>query len=212
MSKTLPISAPGEVKYFKASLGFPANSAGEFYIEAIGSNDGYGLLDPWWNSGWNYRLPEFNAAVALAQLERLDELVDLRIKSAELFLEAMKDCHYLKPQRVPQGDVNAYYTLGVLYAGPVTWEAFRKKYIELGGDGFYGACSIPYLEPVMTERKFVKRYPEIYERVQYGLGLCPTAESIQPRLMQFKTNYRDLHLAKLKAEALRKTIEYYDAR
>ncbi|MDD4902543.1 MAG: DUF2341 domain-containing protein [Patescibacteria group bacterium] len=49
--------APGEVKYFKASLGFPANSEGEFYIEAIGNNSGYGLLDPWWNSGWNYRLP-----------------------------------------------------------------------------------------------------------------------------------------------------------
>lgn len=49
--------APGEVKYFKATLGFPANSEGEFYVEAIGNNDGYGLLDPWWNSGWNYRLP-----------------------------------------------------------------------------------------------------------------------------------------------------------
>ncbi len=49
--------APGEVKYFKASLNFPANTEGEFYVEAIGGGDGYGLLDPWWNSGWNYRLP-----------------------------------------------------------------------------------------------------------------------------------------------------------
>jgi hypothetical protein len=49
--------APGEVKYFKATLGFKANSSGEFYIEAVGSSDGYGLLDPWWDSGWNYRLP-----------------------------------------------------------------------------------------------------------------------------------------------------------
>ena len=49
--------APGEVKYFKANINFLANSAGEFYLEAVGDNDGYGLLDPWWNSGWNYRLP-----------------------------------------------------------------------------------------------------------------------------------------------------------
>jgi hypothetical protein len=49
--------APGEVKYFKATINFPADSEGEFYLEAIGSSDGYGLLDPWWNSGWNYRLP-----------------------------------------------------------------------------------------------------------------------------------------------------------
>jgi hypothetical protein len=49
--------APGEIKYFKAEIKFPFNSEGEFYIEAIGASDGYGLLDPWWNSGWNYRLP-----------------------------------------------------------------------------------------------------------------------------------------------------------
>jgi hypothetical protein len=49
--------APGEVKYFKATIGFLPNSEGEFYVEAVGSEDGYGLLDPWWNSGWNYRLP-----------------------------------------------------------------------------------------------------------------------------------------------------------
>jgi hypothetical protein len=48
---------PGEVKYYKATINFPPNSEGEFYIEAIGSSDGYGLLDPWWNSGWNFRLP-----------------------------------------------------------------------------------------------------------------------------------------------------------
>ena len=51
--------------------------------------------------GWNYRLSEFNAAIALAQLERVEELVDLRIKSANLFIEAMQTCDYLVPQEVP---------------------------------------------------------------------------------------------------------------
>ncbi|MGO9482313.1 MAG: DegT/DnrJ/EryC1/StrS family aminotransferase, partial [Candidatus Kryptoniota bacterium] len=67
--------------------------------------------------GWNYRLSEFNAAVALAQLERVDELVNLRIKSANLFIEAMKNCDYLIPQDQPDGYVNSYYTLGVVYNG-----------------------------------------------------------------------------------------------
>jgi perosamine synthetase len=40
-------------------------------------------------------------------------------------------------------------------------------------------------------------------------GLCPVAEKIQPKLMQFKTNYRDLNLAEQKAEALRKTIHEF---
>ena len=30
--------------------------------------------------GWNYRLPELNSAIAYAQYERLEEIVDLIIK------------------------------------------------------------------------------------------------------------------------------------
>ena len=48
---------PGETQYFKMKIVFPPQSAGEFYIEAIGDKNGYGLLDPWWNSSWNYRMP-----------------------------------------------------------------------------------------------------------------------------------------------------------
>lgn len=161
--------------------------------------------------GWNYRMPEFNAAVALAQLERIDELVALRIKSAELFMDVMSGCDYLIPQYVPKGYTHSYYTLGVLYEGlqklGVSWEDFRKEYINQGGDGIYGAWSVAYLEPVIALRKYVKRCPWVYENVRYEKGLCPIAEKIQPKIMQFKTNYRDLKLARVKAKALEKTIK-----
>ena len=163
--------------------------------------------------GWNYRLPEFNAAVALAQLERLDGLVRMRIKSAEIFIEVMSGCNYLIPQKVPRGYSHTYYTLGVIYEGQerigVSWEEFRKEYVKNGGDGIYGAWSVPYLEPVIIERKFVKRCPWVYKDVKYHAGLCPVAEKLQPKLMQFKTNYRDVKLAKLKAGALKKTIKEF---
>jgi len=45
--------------------------------------------------------------------------------------------------------------------------------------------------------------------VYYNKGICPVAESLQPKLMQLKTNYRDLKLAQEKATALRKTIEFF---
>lgn len=48
--------APGETKYFKMEISFPPLTTGEFWIEAIG-DDEYGLLDPFWASQWNYRLP-----------------------------------------------------------------------------------------------------------------------------------------------------------
>ncbi len=157
--------------------------------------------------GWNYRLSEFNSAVALAQLERADELVDLRIKSAHVFMDVMSECHYLTPQKTPPGYTNSYYTLGVIYEGEeligVTWKDFRKAYLEAGGDGIYGAWSVPYLEPMVAQRQFAYRCPWIYQDIHYPQGLCPVAERIQPKIMQFKTNYRDLELAKDKAQVLK---------
>lgn len=165
--------------------------------------------------GWNYRLSEFNAAVALAQLERVEFLVDLRIKSAEIFMDAMSSCNYLIPQKVPEGHTNSYYTLGVTYEGEaaigVSWQAFRRAYIDAGGDGIYGAWSVPYLEPMVAERQFVSRCPWVYRDVYYQKGLCPAAESIQPKIMQFKTNYRDIELAKSKATVLKKVIKQFSA-
>jgi len=163
--------------------------------------------------GWNYRLSEFLSAIALAQLERLDELVQLRKKSAKLFLDVIKDCNYLTPQETPEYSDNSYFALAIKYDGEketgLSWTEFRAEYIREGGDGFYGAWSVPYLEPVMSERNFVKRLPDIYDNVFYEQGLCPVAEDIQKKLMVFKTNYRNLELAKYKAEVLKKLINKY---
>lgn len=170
--------------------------------------------------GWNYRLPELNAAVGLAQMERLDEIVKRRQEIARYYGEVIKGCSWLIPQKVPKGYIHSYWTYTVRYEGlealNVSWRAFRKTYKEMGGDGIYAAWSVPYLEPVMVNRTFYSkgcpvecpRYKGV--KIKYEKGLCPVAESIQPKLMQFKTNYRDLELAKRKVEALRKTIEKFE--
>ena len=141
--------------------------------------------------GMNYRMPEFNAAIALAQLERADELVHMRKVAAKHFINAMAFCDYLTPQK---GQPNSYYTLGAVYEGEermgVSWKDFRKAYIKNGGDGIYSAWSVPYQEPALS----------------FPSGSCPVAETLQPKLMQFKTNYRDEDLAIKKAEALFTTI------
>ncbi|MCU0641443.1 MAG: DegT/DnrJ/EryC1/StrS family aminotransferase [Candidatus Margulisbacteria bacterium] len=160
--------------------------------------------------GWNYRLSEFNAAIVLAQLERVEELVKMRQEVARLFLEAASSCDYLIPQHVPAESTHSYFTFGALYDGleriGVSWEEFRRMYVEMGGDGFYGAWSVPYLEPIMVERKYVKRCPDIYRDIKYGEGLCPVAEDVQLKVMQFKANYRSLELAKQKASVLERLI------
>jgi len=163
--------------------------------------------------GWNYRMGEINSAIALAQLERIEEIVDLRIKSAEIFLEVIKECDYLIPQKIPSDRTSSFWSVPVIYNGEekigVSWYDFRKKYIEFGGDGIYSTWKVPYMEPVMRDRKFVKMNPEVYKDVKYEEGLCPVAEDIQKKLMVFKTNYRNLDLAKYKAYCLKKTIDYF---
>ena len=161
--------------------------------------------------GWNYRLPEFNAAVALAQLERAKELVDLRIKSANYFLEAMGSSKVFIPQKVSERATHSYYTLAARYVGEelfgVTWHDFRKLYMKFGGDGVYGAWSVPYQEPLISQGIFKNSNPHLYSKLEYLNGVCPVAEKIQPNIMQFKTNYRSTRLAKKKAKILREVIK-----
>lgn len=163
--------------------------------------------------GWNYRMPEINSALAYAQIERLDEIVNLRIESAKIFLEVINKCDYLVPQKTKSDRKNSYWAIAVLYNGEkeigVSWYDFRQKYLEFGGDGYYSTWKVPYLEPVMRDRNFVKRNPAVYKNVEYKQGLCPVAESVQKRLIAFKTNYRNLDLARYKASCLQKAIDYY---
>ena len=164
--------------------------------------------------GINYRLSEFSAAIALAQLEEMKHKVDRRKKVASFFLEELEGCEFLIPQKVPDNRVHSYYTLGLIYKQEknkgYTWQDFRDKYVEFGGDNFYAAWSIPYFEPVVSERKYVESCPDIYRDISYERGLCPVAELMQPKIMQFKTNYRDISVAEDKAKALKKTISYFN--
>ncbi len=150
--------------------------------------------------GWNYRLTEICAAVGVAQMERVEEIVKMHRDIAQLYAEAIAGCDWLIPQAVPEGCTHSYWCYAVRYEGlaakGVPWKAFYQKYKELGGDGFYAAWSVPYEEPALLG-------------LGYARGNCPRAEELQGKLMQFKANYRDLGLAKTKAEALYKTIKYF---
>ncbi|RIK38524.1 MAG: hypothetical protein DCC55_20920 [Chloroflexi bacterium] len=157
--------------------------------------------------GFNYRIPELCAAVALGQLERLEELVAMRIEVAKLYAQAVAGCRWLVPQMTPAGYVHCYWTyvLKLKNEGAFTWHDFRQQYLAHGGDRFYAAWQLTYLEPAFRNRTFHPDQPQTF-----GPGLCPVAEQVQPHLIQLKTNYYDLEVAEQKAEALRRTIHYFD--
>ena len=166
--------------------------------------------------GYNYRMPDLCAAVVLAQIERIDELVQRRIDSAELFINAMKGCNWLVPQYTPEGYKNVYWGLAVrLVDAPVTWVDFRKKFMECGGDGIYATWKLTYQEPMFQTMDFAGKEQIIratYKGTlqEYTPGLCPVAEKVQQQILAFKTNYWDWERAVSQAEILQKTISYFN--
>ena len=51
--------------------------------------------------GWNYRMNELTAAVGLAQLERVEFLVERRKKIAKMYDDAFKDCDFILTPTTP---------------------------------------------------------------------------------------------------------------
>ena len=153
--------------------------------------------------GLNYRMSEVSAAVGLAQFERASDIVERRIVVANMFKEAVKGCSWIVPQRVPEGYKHSHYTYSFEYKGletiGVSWKEFYNMYVEMGGDGFYSACVVPYLEPVFQNNE---NYNKIFTK-----GMCPIAEDLQKKIMQFKTNYRSLSIATEKANILKRLID-----
>ena len=167
--------------------------------------------------GYNYRMPELCAAVGLGQLEHADELVQRRIDAANLFIEAIGHCSWLKAQTTPSDCVNSYWALAVRLTHPsITWSDFRTKFMELGGDGIYAAWKLSYQEPMFREttRNFSGKEEVLKGARKGGLpaypdGLCPIAERVQKQILAFKTDYWDWERAERQAEVLKKTVSSY---
>ena len=159
--------------------------------------------------GWNYRMSELNCAVALAQTERAEELINPRKKAGKLFEEAVVGYDWFKPQKIGKEYESSYWTFACkLETDYLSWDSFRKEYLKRGGDKYYGAWQLTYNEPLFKNRLFRQRSELI--RAEYGVNLCPNAEIIQPRIKQFKTNYLDNSELERQVEILSSTLEYFN--
>jgi perosamine synthetase len=186
------------------SLGYAAVSAGKSKItrETIQDPD----YERHASVGFNYRLAEICSAVALGQLERLDELVEARRRASRLYDDVVRGCPWLDSQAVPEGSCHSYWTYAahLSAAAAFSWWDFRNKFVQEGGDGIYAAWRLTYLEPAFRRRRLVDTQSQHFDG-----GLCPIAERIQPRLLQFKTNYWDSDNAAHQADILARTIAHF---
>ncbi len=161
------------------------------------------LQNPGWERfdeiGYNYRMNQLAAAVALAQVERAEYFIDLRVKSGLALSNIASKSNLLTAQTVLPGHTNTFFTFSAKFSGAnygISWEKFREKFMDFGGDGIYAAAKLLYQEPVFKERKI-------------GRGLTPTAESLQKVLMNFTTNQSNLSEIEIQTEALVKTLVHF---
>jgi perosamine synthetase len=193
------------------SLGYAALTSGDGRVrlnKTIFQDPTYRRHDSY---GCNYRMPEVAAALGLAQVERIGEFIDLRVRIADMYHEVTRDCDYLIPQAMPEGFGHTYWTYAARYErSDVSWYDFRDQYVERGGDGIYAAWSLIYQETLFSSGAYKKRSPGVYAACEYPRGLCPDAEAIQPKLMQFVNNYGSVSEAEPKVEALRQTIRHFE--
>ncbi len=171
--------------------------------------------------GWNYRMTEVAAAVGIGQLERINELVGRRKDVGNRLVQVIKDaqCDWLAYQHTPAGYENSYWTLAVRYDGQekigVSWEDFRKKFMEFGGDGIYSAWALVYNEPaVQMVSKEGKFFTDLPARAEFLKGICdnvqcPKADVLQPKMMHFPTNQGSEEEIVGQEKALKETISFF---
>tara|TARA_Y100001978_G_scaffold74466_1_gene66744 strand:- start:22485 stop:23651 length:1167 start_codon:yes stop_codon:yes gene_type:complete len=140
--------------------------------------------------GLNYRMNDVSAAVGIAQLDRVKEIVGQR-KKIGLYLRNRIENKYewFLPQLTPYYCEHSYYTFSCQYLGEEikgkSWKEFYNEFTKRGGDGFYGCVKNPYLEPALIDI-FKSSFNSDY-------ALCKNAEKLQRDVMCFKTNYRDFN-------------------
>ncbi|MEK7448143.1 MAG: DegT/DnrJ/EryC1/StrS family aminotransferase [Planctomycetota bacterium] len=176
---------------------------------------------------WNYAMSGLIAGIAIAQWPYAKEYVRQDYQLAQLYNQAVKDCAWLIPQKIPGENWPSYHIWSAIYKGDeygIEYKELMKVLRENGGDYFlpsfmpYGAFSLTpspvYRYPLFNEpRAYTKRCPTFcphYEgKINYENDLCPNAEYLIPRLFNTVLSPVEDDRVKRYADALYKTIKYF---
>lgn len=163
--------------------------------------DDWGLDAPADLVGYNYRLPELNAAVAIPQLARLDDFNALRKERAERLSELLKPFDFIAAPEVRKGCTHVWYLFGMLYSDSVlniSRDVFLKA---LAAEGVHVATYEKpiYMLPIFLKHAkreapdFKRVFPGCDTSLPYGKGLCPVVEIIQDEQIMLTNIIRQTH-------------------
>ena len=139
-------------------------------------------------SGTKLRLTEYQAAIGLAQLKRLEEQTQTRFSNAEYLKSRLKEIPGITPYRLyPNVTKAAFHLFPFLYNNEEFTGLERSRFIEAlqaegvpCSSGYRELNKMPYLKNTFNSRYFQKFYPE--KRIDYNTyaenNQCPLNEKL----------------------------------
>jgi perosamine synthetase len=144
--------------------------------------------------GFNYRMTEIEAAIAIEQLKKLDKLLIPRIKAAEYLTKSLKEFVGIDPPRVKPEVRHGYYVYSILYHESEVGISREKFVAALNAEGIpmvNGYQEPLYLEPCYQQLiafgngGFPFTYSGYKGKVKYHLGICPITERLYYKELMF---------------------------
>lgn len=111
--------------------------------------------------GWNYRLTEFQGALLLVQLARLEEQNERRMRNATYLTTKLKGLPGIYPLALPSYATRHSYHIYIFRFGEEEFGITRRQFLEaLMGEGI--ACSSGYAHPLYKNAVFLEKnfYPK----------------------------------------------------
>ncbi len=156
-------------------------------------------------AGFNYRLSEIHAAIAIEQLKKLDKLNAIRFELVQELSEGLKEFNFLSVPYENESLLSTFYVYPLRFLKDQT-NISREQFADaVNGEGccFYQGYVKPlYLQPVYQKKLLFKHnYPfSAVENqdciMEYGEGLCKNAENLHFNEMLINEHVRHPHSSK----------------
>jgi len=172
----------------------------------------------------NYRMNTVTAAIGLAQLEKVDDIVQNTYNRTLGILEdAIKDCEWLKPRYTPKEAAVAGYWFACKWEGDkygLDYNKFKKLNHELGIGLRFGFNETAPYEYDFFREGTAYGHPDCPNRCpfytsksnyRYKKGLCPNVEDVMPRLVTVRLIFLSIEDAYMMADKLKRAIKLMEA-
>ena len=183
-----------------------------------------GIRNPFFLAA-NYQMTEMQGAVALAQLERLPEFLDARIRLAERLAGHLKSFPGISLQRIPAGATHSYFLFLFAIDPDVVGCSGAEFATALGEEHLIAKAGLitggrpVYLYDIFQNQSAFpgSRYPfqsrDTGANRSYPRGLCPVAEAAFPRwiVVDLLENYTEQNVDEM-AHAIGKVAHHFARR